>query len=470
MSEHTRRQRRRAAISGQFVPHLVEMRESPAWRVLSASAKKLIERIELEHAHHGGTENGRLPVTYNDFVRHGIDRHAVHPALAEAVALGFVEVTERGRGGNAEFRRPNLFRLTFRAADNVLGDGSHEWRRIETVEDARRIRAEARQTAAERERRKRAKKQKSSGGKYQFSVGETPTGAIPISVGETPTTVPVGKPPLLSISRVGWAVGGRTAASLSGQTSREGVRVSAPDGSSMSPSPSPDAPSSSIPSPQSAASTVASINTASPARRARLPPDQLELFAAPPPPCPGTPRDRCIAVVVQWDVDPAMAAATVDRGIAAGGIGEVARLIGEANSTDGRRNHAHRWAWFRNRVAKFASRAEVERVTSSVGSASANDAGASAHNAVIEIGAWKIIVGQLVRWDLSAEAAGPFATSLIRTLGGSRQAVDYVQSVVRRRRSGKASVATIERCISSPNSKSRRRVRRDDHAKQPQSH
>jgi hypothetical protein len=172
----------------------------------------------------------------------------------------------------------------------------------------------------------------------------------------------------------------------------------------------------------------------------------LDLFAAPPSP-PGTPRDRCIAVVVQWDVTPAMAAATVDRGIAAGGIEEVARLICEANSTDGRRNHARRWAWFRNRVAKLASRAEVERVASCVGSASAHDAGPSAHNAVIEIGAWKIIVGQLVRWGLLAEAAGPLATNLIRTLGGSRQAVDYLQSVVRRRRSGKASVAMIERRI-----------------------
>jgi hypothetical protein len=66
---------------------------------------------------------------------------------------------------------------------------------------------------------------------------------------------------------------------------------------------------------------------------------------------------------------------------------------------------------------------------------------------VIEIGAWKIIVGQLVRWGLLAEAAGPLANSLIRALGGSRQAVDYLQSVVRRRRSGKASIAMIERRI-----------------------
>jgi hypothetical protein len=439
MSERTKGPRRRAAISGQFVPHLVELRESPAWRVLSASAKKLLERIELEHAHHGGTENGRLPVTYNDFVQHGIDRHAVNPALAEAVALGFVEVTERGRGGNAEFRRPNLFRLTFRAANNVLGDGSHEWRRIETMEDARRVRAEARQTAAERERRKRAKKQKSSGGKYQFSVGETPTGAIPFSVGETPTTAPVGKPPLLSISRVGWAVGGRTAASLSGQAPGEGVRVSARSSGVRS--------SPSIPSPPSAESTIASVSTSASARRPHPISDQLELFAAQPPSSLGTARDQCISAVVQWHVDPAMAAAAVDRGIAAGGIEEVARLISEANSTDGRRNYTRRWVWLQNRMTKLARRAEVERVASSDGSASADGAGASTHNGVIEIGAWKIIVAQFVGWGLLADAAGPLATSLIRALGGSRKAVDYVQCVVRRRRSGTASVGMIERRI-----------------------
>jgi hypothetical protein len=68
-------------------------------------------------------------------------------------------------------------------------------------------------------------------------------------------------------------------------------------------------------------------------------------------------------------------------------------------------------------------------------------------NAVIEIGAWKIIVGQFVRWGLLAKAAGPLATNLILALGNSRPAVDYVRIVVRRRRSGKASVAVIARRI-----------------------
>ena len=56
-----------------------------------------------------------MPVTYTDFVAYGVSKHAVAPALRELEALGFIEVTERGRGGNAEWRIPNKFRLTYRA-------------------------------------------------------------------------------------------------------------------------------------------------------------------------------------------------------------------------------------------------------------------------------------------------------------------------------------------------------------------
>ena len=67
------------------------------------------------------------------------------PGIREAEALGFIKVTERGRGGNAEHRRPNLFFLTF-----VNGRGrkseppTDEWRAIKTREDAERIAHEAR--------------------------------------------------------------------------------------------------------------------------------------------------------------------------------------------------------------------------------------------------------------------------------------------------------------------------------------
>jgi hypothetical protein len=86
--------RRFSKIEGQFAARPIEMLESPAYRVLSLSARRVLDRLDIEFAHHGGTDNGRLPVTYDDFERYGIDRHAIAPAIREVAALGFVEVPE----------------------------------------------------------------------------------------------------------------------------------------------------------------------------------------------------------------------------------------------------------------------------------------------------------------------------------------------------------------------------------------
>jgi hypothetical protein len=134
--KNNRLRKRRNAISAQFAPRLIEMLESPAYRVLSLSAHRVLSRIEVEHAHHGGTDNGKLPVTFDQFEAYGVHRRAIPPAIRELEALGFAVVTERGRAGNAEFRSPNLFRLTYRHAEGIDGDGSHEWRKIETMEKA----------------------------------------------------------------------------------------------------------------------------------------------------------------------------------------------------------------------------------------------------------------------------------------------------------------------------------------------
>ena len=114
MSIRHRGRRRRTSIDGQFAARLITMLESPPFRELSLSARRVLDRLEIELAHHGGTDNGRLPVTFDDFHRYGIDRHAIAPAIRELVALGFVEVTEQGRAGNAEWRTPNRFRLTYK--------------------------------------------------------------------------------------------------------------------------------------------------------------------------------------------------------------------------------------------------------------------------------------------------------------------------------------------------------------------
>jgi hypothetical protein len=77
---------------------LVAMQESPAYRVMSLSAHRVLDRLEIEFAKHGfkPEENGLLPCTYEDFEEYGIDRHAIAPAIRELGALGIARVARRG--------------------------------------------------------------------------------------------------------------------------------------------------------------------------------------------------------------------------------------------------------------------------------------------------------------------------------------------------------------------------------------
>lgn len=172
---------RRTTIGEQFAPRTIRMLRSPAWCALSLSARRVLDRIEIELADHGGIDNGKLPVTFADFGRYGMDRHAIGPAIREAVALGFLEVTEPGRAGNAEFRKPNLFRLTYRNTRH--GAPTNEWEKI----GADQVEAIARAA--------RSEPSKTSGGKRHVSVRETPTETGPAPVGETHTTGQGGETP-----------------------------------------------------------------------------------------------------------------------------------------------------------------------------------------------------------------------------------------------------------------------------------
>jgi hypothetical protein len=178
-----RGKRKRNSIAEQFIAHTVRMLESPAFQIMSLSARRVLARIEIEHAHHGGNDNGKLPVTFDDFVEYGVHRHAIGPAIRESEALGFVEVTERGYAGNAEFRAPNKFRLTYLHAGNAKP--TNEWERIQTIDDAEVIAKKARFPV----KATRQKNKKSS------------VGFCPISMSKAITETPKSqcrKPPLQS--------------------------------------------------------------------------------------------------------------------------------------------------------------------------------------------------------------------------------------------------------------------------------
>src|SRR5262245_34052461 len=196
--------KRRNKIDGQFSARQIDMLESPAWRVLSLSAHRVIDRISIELGHHGGNDNGRLVVTFDDFVEYGITREAIAPAIREAEALGFIRVTERGRGGNAEYRKPNAFFLTF-VNSRSSKVPTHEWRKVKTIEEAETIARVARGQKDSRavEFAERRKTESRYGKPALVPVRKTHTETDKSPVRETPTTGSVGKPPLLPMSWVG---------------------------------------------------------------------------------------------------------------------------------------------------------------------------------------------------------------------------------------------------------------------------
>jgi hypothetical protein len=130
------------AIGENWVSYPRSMLESRAFRALGHAAIRVMHRIEIEHLANGGAENGRLIVTYNQFEEWGISRNSIGPAMRELVALGFLEVTEKGIASN-ENGRPNRFRLTY---VNVKSreQPTNEWRRVVTIDEADRLVKEAR--------------------------------------------------------------------------------------------------------------------------------------------------------------------------------------------------------------------------------------------------------------------------------------------------------------------------------------
>jgi hypothetical protein len=115
--------RKRNRINEQFSSRTRAMLESSAYRVMSLAAHRVISRIEIELCHHGGHENERLPVTYEDFIEYGIHHGSIAAGIREAEVLGFIRITERGSGSNREYRKPRDEHRCLEACVPILSDG-----------------------------------------------------------------------------------------------------------------------------------------------------------------------------------------------------------------------------------------------------------------------------------------------------------------------------------------------------------
>ena len=129
--------RSKGPMTGEiFIAHTLPMRESIAWKHLPNNARRILERLEREHARHGGAENGKLRCTYRDFEEAGVPEKGIALAIRQCAALGFLEVTFRAQPSVSEFRRSSEYRLTSVPSRQGKPEMTHDWRLVTTDEQA----------------------------------------------------------------------------------------------------------------------------------------------------------------------------------------------------------------------------------------------------------------------------------------------------------------------------------------------
>ena len=121
------------------------MLRSPAYRALSLSGHRILARIEIELASHGGKDNGKLPVTHADFrkFRHRPqgDRSA---AFGRSARWGLSQAPARLRWQRRTSLPEPLFELTYLPTAASSGRNRRVADGSATIEEAEKIAAKAR--------------------------------------------------------------------------------------------------------------------------------------------------------------------------------------------------------------------------------------------------------------------------------------------------------------------------------------
>jgi len=128
--------KRKTAPGDGWVAHTREMRESPAWRYLPDTARRVLALFELEHMRCGGAKNGGLVLTYTAIAQGKVRRKSISLAIRQCEALGFLRITRRGAPCPGAKRRPSKYHLTYLAGTKKSAAPTHEWRALKTESEA----------------------------------------------------------------------------------------------------------------------------------------------------------------------------------------------------------------------------------------------------------------------------------------------------------------------------------------------
>jgi len=116
-----------------------EMLESPAWQALGIWELRVLHRIWLEHMAHAAKANGRLIVTYADFRQFGVRGDSIADAIEVLEALGWIDITRRGRASFEDARFPSMYGLTWLPQPEPFKLATNRWKTCKTVEEVKAV-------------------------------------------------------------------------------------------------------------------------------------------------------------------------------------------------------------------------------------------------------------------------------------------------------------------------------------------
>jgi hypothetical protein len=125
-------------LQEQYLKFPRKLLDSPVWQVLTGNEFRALFRIMQEHQRHSGKVYEGLPITKLQFDAAGVKRNLVASSLRVIEGLGIVTCTRRVKGTGAG-GLPNLYRPTFISTAPSRDDATHDYLKITTVEEARKI-------------------------------------------------------------------------------------------------------------------------------------------------------------------------------------------------------------------------------------------------------------------------------------------------------------------------------------------
>lgn len=106
-----------------FVPLTVV--ESKPFRSLSINARRVLDRLIIEHFNHNRIENGALCVSARQFHQWGVTKDCLTPAVRELESKGLI-VTSLGEAKGV-LRPPLVYRITFYGTTE--NEPTNDWRK-----------------------------------------------------------------------------------------------------------------------------------------------------------------------------------------------------------------------------------------------------------------------------------------------------------------------------------------------------